>query len=97
MYKLSTSTEYMYISVTGPAGVDLTTIPVSVALILESAGGEPGDGDYHPATWVNGQIAYLVTAGAYADGDYLAYVRLQSSPEDIRKFSGRVRIGDART
>jgi hypothetical protein len=94
---LSTSTSYLYIPVTGPDGVDLTVFPVSVALRLEALGGEPATGDYVTATWSSGAAKVLITAGAQPDGEYLAYVRIVASPEDIRLLSGRVRIGDTRT
>lgn len=98
MLKLSTSTEYVYIPVTGPDGVNLPDLPVSVALILESAGGEPADTDYKSAIWnSSGEAVLLVSAGEYPDGQYLAFVRIVNAPEDVRLLSGRVRIGDART
>lgn len=102
MLKLSSSTKYMYIPVTGPSGLDLTTLPVSVAMIPEAAGGEPGTNDYKSATWKttpDGQTeaVVLISAGDYPDGEYLAFVRVVAAPEDIREYSGRVRIGDART
>jgi hypothetical protein len=96
MLKLASATQYVFIPVTGPSGVNLANLAVSVALILESAGGEPADTDYQSATWVNGEAALLVTPSAYAAGEYLAFVRVVAPPEDIRLFAGRVRIGDAR-
>lgn len=96
MLKLSTSTEYLYVPVTGPDGVNLTVLPVSIALRLEALGGEPSVNDYAAATWVNGEAALLLTAAAVADGQYLVFVRLQASPEDIRMLAGRLRIGDTR-
>lgn len=96
MSKLSSSTEYMYIPVTGPTGTDLTQFTVSAALIPESTGGEPADSDYKPATWVNGEVALLITKGEYPDGQYLSFVRVLVSPQDLRLLAGRYRIGDAR-
>lgn len=100
---LLTSTEYLYVPVTAPAGVDITGLPVSVALRLESAGGEPALGDYLAGTVVNastdktqGEVKILLTAGQYAAGQYLVFARLQSTPEDVRKCVGRWRIGDVR-
>jgi len=92
---LASSTEYIMIPVTGPVD-DLTLFPVSVALRLEATEGEPATGDYQSATWINGEAALLVTAGSFAPGQYLAFVRVQAAPEDVRLLSGRVRIGDAR-
>lgn len=97
MNLLATATQYLYVPVTGPEGTDLTPFQVGVALIPESAGGEPQDADYRSATWENGEAKVLVTAGTYPAGEYLVFVRVQASPEDVRLFSGRLRIGDART
>lgn len=95
MLILASSTEYVSIPVTGPV-TNLTVYPVTIALIPESTGGEPLLGDYKTATWINGEAAKLVTAGEYPPGDYLAFVRIVATPEDVRIFSGRVRIGDTR-
>lgn len=101
MYKSSTGAAYMYVPVTGPSGVDITTFPVSIALRLEGTGGEPLATDYAAATWTtNGtakEATLLLTEGLYADGEYLAWVRVQAAPEDLRLNAGRVRIGDSRT
>jgi hypothetical protein len=97
MIKLSSSTEYLYIPVTGPDGVDLHTTSASIALRLESTGGEPADGDYKAAIWnSDGEAVLLVSKGDYSDGQYLAFVRIERAPEDVRLLSGRVRIGDVR-
>lgn len=95
MLILASSSEYISIPVTGPVA-DLTPFTVSVALIPEATGGEPVLGDYKSATWINGKAAHLITAGDYPAGEYLAFVRIQATPEDVRLYSGRVRIGDAR-
>jgi len=96
MQKLQTSTQYVSIPVSGPVA-DPTIFPVGIALLLESVGGEPTDSEYHTATWINGEAVLLLTPEMYPAGAYLAFVRLQAAPEDVRLFSGRVRIGDART
>lgn len=96
MQILSSSTEKMFVPVTPPDGVDLTTVGVSVALRLETLDGEPATGDYLTASWVNGEAMVLVSTGEFPAGQYNVYVRLVSAPEDIRKLAGRVRIGDAR-
>jgi hypothetical protein len=97
MNKLSSSSEYCYIPVTGPSGTDLTVFPVSIALRLEATGGEPATGDYVASTWVNGEAAVNLATGVYPDGQYLAFVRIQPGvPQDIRLLAGRVRIGDVR-
>ena len=103
MLKLSSSSEKMYVPVTAPAGIDLTAVPASVALRLESTGGEPAAGEYIAGTIVNlsadktsGEVMVLLTAGLFPDGQYLVFARYVSAPEDIRQFAGRCRIGDVR-
>lgn len=95
MLILQTSSEKIAIPVTGPV-VDLSIYSVSVALVSASAGTEPADGDYQSAVWLNGEAVMLITKGQYPPGDYMAYVRVVASPEDVRLASGRVRIGDVR-
>jgi hypothetical protein len=97
MYKPSTGDAYMYVPITGPSGVNIQSFAVSVALILEGSGGEPALSDYKTATWVGTEAALLLTEGLYPDGEYLVWVRIVASPEDLRLPSGRCRIGDART
>lgn len=95
MLILATSTEFISIPVASPL-TNLTSYPVSIALIVPGVG-EPGNTDYKTATWINGEASMLITAGDYPAGEYLAYVRVQASPEDVRLLAGRVRIGDARS
>lgn len=97
MYKPYTGSAYMYIPVTPPDGVVVTGFNVSIALLPESAGGEPAIGDYKVASWTGNEATLLLTEGLYPIGEYLAWVRVQASPEDLRLPAGRVRIGDART
>jgi hypothetical protein len=92
MLVLSTSTEYLLIPLTGPVS-DLTAYPVKIALV-PAGGGEPADGDYQAAQWIGGEAAILLSG--FAPGEYMAYTRIQASPEDVRLAAGRVRIGDAR-
>jgi hypothetical protein len=96
---LGTSRELMLIPVTGPAGVDLTAYVVEIALVADP-GGEPSDGDYHPATWIAAGMASLMVGSgggiAYSPGEYMAYVRVTAGAERPVQMSGRVRVGDAR-
>lgn len=96
MQKLSSSTEYVYVPVTAPDGVDLTTVTMSIALRAEALGGEPSVNDYKNAIWSGSEAVMLISAGDYPDGQYLAFVRLLRSPEDVRLMAGRIRIGDNR-
>jgi len=96
MMLLATTREYLLIPVTGPAGVDLTTLVVKIALRPDD-GSEPLVGDWKTATWLNGQAALLVAPGDYAPGEWMAYVQLTAGAETPVIRSGRVRVGDIRT
>jgi hypothetical protein len=89
---LGTSREYIRIPVTAPAGVDPTLLAAEIALVADP-GAEPGDADYHAATWIGGEACLLVgpTAADYADGEYMAYLRLTSGAERPVLRAGRVR------
>jgi hypothetical protein len=58
MYIPETSTQYMFLPVYGPPGVDLTQYPVQVALVPEDAG-EPAPSAYQPADWIQGRAGLL--------------------------------------
>jgi hypothetical protein len=87
-----TSTQYMFLPVYGPPGVDLTWYPVQVALVPEDAG-EPAPSAYQAAAWMNGQAPLLIGAGPFPPGDYMAWV-LVGGREALVIQSGRIRIGD---
>jgi hypothetical protein len=97
-----TSKQYMFIPVTGPAGVDLTTYTPQIALMPDN-GGEPGVGDWKAAAWLAPQAgaaaepALLITAGLYPAGIYMAFVTLAAGTETPVIRSGRVRVGDTRS
>jgi hypothetical protein len=103
---LSTSSEFMCVPFTGPAGVDLTAYPVSLALVPDSSAAEPADADYKTASWLPCPVHGVDIArqpsggqkwgGEYPPGSYLAYARCVAGAEDVRKPAGRVRIGDVR-
>lgn len=92
MHINATSTEYLYIPVHGPDGVDLTVYAVEIALVAEDAG-EPSAGDWKAATWENGDARLLVSAGDYADGLYMAWVKITAGVETPVLRSGRVQVG----
>jgi hypothetical protein len=101
MYVPATSKEVLYVPVTGPitdlGGAGATC---SVAVIPDT-GAEPATGDYQAATWatVNGDVVaqYLLDATLKVPGEYVVWLRVALGIEDVRRFSGRLRIGDART
>jgi hypothetical protein len=90
------SVEYIQFPVTGPAGVDVTTFPVELAVVPE-AHGEPGPADpaWTAGSWLGGLASLLVDAAVPGPGDYVVYGRLTATPEKPVVRSGRVRIGPA--
>lgn len=92
-----TSREFMYIPIEPPATVtDVTVFPCEAALVPDD-GSEPADGDYHPASWIAGEVALLVGPGGgtvYLPGEYMAFARITASQERPVIKSGRVRIGE---
>lgn len=95
------SKEYIFIPVTGPAGVDLTVFQVDVALIPDTQV-TVGAGDWVAGSWLAPQAgaakeaARLIDSTLFAAGEYMAFARVTASPEQVVKRSGRVRISDAR-
>jgi hypothetical protein len=98
MYLPATSREYVRVPITAPAGTDVTTLPVGIALVAE--GTEPADGDYHTGSWIDGEAALLIGPGdgavTYPPGAYMLWWRLTSGAEQISEPAGRIRIGDVR-
>lgn len=96
----ATSREYMYIPVSPPDTVtDVTAFPCEAALV-DDDGTEPGDGDYHSANWIGGQVALLIGPGgdpavSYPPGEWMAFARITAGDEQAVIKSGRVRIGEA--
>lgn len=93
----------MFIPVWGPLGQDLTGYPCELALIPDEDGEEPADVDYHPGQWVGGEASMKppgggVWGGDYADGEYMAWVRVDASTaadDEVPVLkAGRVRIGE---
>lgn len=87
------SKEMVLITVTGPAGVDLTVYDAELALTAE--GTYPAEGDWLDATWLDGQVALLVDAAVMTPGVYVARVRLTAGSEKPVMRSGRVTVGTA--
>jgi hypothetical protein len=96
----ATSDETLPLTVTGPAGLDLTRFTPQVALTPDGVPGEPADADYHPFTWTpDGKVAFHLGAmygTAYPAGLYLVWVRLDTGSERPVIAAGRLRIGDTR-
>jgi hypothetical protein len=101
MVILESSTEPILVPLAGPAG--MSGYPVSVAVVPEGSG-EPATGDYQAASWRNvtvsqdGQREYgdamIQPSAPFPAGLYMVYARVIAAPADVRKVSGRLRVGD---
>lgn len=97
MHVLASSRTYVYIPIDPPPGAgDITQYPCEAALITDD-GTEPGDGDYHPASWIGEEVALLIGPGGggvvYPDGNYMAFARITAGLERPALIAGRVRVG----
>jgi hypothetical protein len=96
MHILATSKTYMYIPVSPPATVPDVTVYSPEAALIADNGTEPGDTDFHPASWIGGEVALLIGPGGgtvYPAGEYMAFARITAGSEKPVLPSGRVRIG----
>ncbi|MFD4547272.1 hypothetical protein [Streptomyces sp. NPDC058466] len=86
----ASSTEYLHIPVTAPAGVDLTTASVRIAVVAHRT--DPADSEWHNADWVGSEARILVgpTSGlVLAAGDYRVWINLDPpGAESIVRKSG---------
>lgn len=72
----ATSVEYVKVPVT--ADVDLSGLPVEMAVI--TGGEDPAEDDWQTAAWDNG-YARLLVGPLIADTSYVVWVRVTSTPE----------------
>jgi hypothetical protein len=90
----ATSTEYLHIPVTLPAGVDSSATPVRVALV--SHRNNPSDEEWHDADWSGSDARILIGPGAtitLAAGDYRVWVNVDPpGSEDIVRKAGILTI-----
>lgn len=73
----ATSTEYLHIPVTLPAGVDTGTTPVRVALVTHHA--NPSNTEWHAAEWAGVEARILIgpaTAITLTPGDYRVWINV---------------------
>ncbi|MET8080013.1 hypothetical protein [Streptomyces sp. NPDC005303] len=90
----ASSTEYLHIPVTLPAGVDSGATPVRVALVTHR--NNPADDEWHDAAWSGGDVRILVGPGtslALAAGDYRVWINLDPpGSEDVVRKAGILTI-----
>lgn len=86
----ATSTEYLHIPVTLPAGVDTGSTPVRVAVVAHRT--DPADSEWHDADWVGTEARILIGPGsdlALTAGDYRVWINIDPpGAEDIVRKSG---------
>ena len=90
----ASSTEYLHIPVTLPAGVDSGVTPVRVALVAHRA--NPSDTEWHDAEWAGTDARILIGPGtplALAAGDYRVWINLDPpGSEDVVRKAGILTI-----
>jgi len=95
VYIAATSSPNIFVPLFGPVGTNWATVPVTMAFQPNDIG-EPATGDYKSATVIGQEAVHQVIAGDLGAGEYMIWVRMQVSPEDIRLPAGRLRVGDVR-
>lgn len=93
----ATSTEFVHVTVTAPAGVDLTGTEPKLAILPVTNRANPDTGDWHTGTWGDGEALLLIgpDGGALTltRGDYRVYVSLDPpGSENIVRMSGYLGI-----
>ncbi|WP_328336754.1 hypothetical protein [Streptomyces violaceus] len=86
----ASSTEYLHIPVTLPAGVDTGSIPVRVAVVAHRA--NPADTEWHTAAWDDTDVRILIGPGSdltLTAGDYRVWINLDPpGAENVVRQSG---------
>ncbi|MFD9564357.1 hypothetical protein [Streptomyces sp. NPDC059994] len=91
----SSSTEYLHIPVTAPAGTDLTAAPVKIAVVAHAD--NPSGAEWKTAEWVDGAARLLIgpDGGALTltRGSYRVWIAIDSpGPENVIRQSGMLSI-----
>ncbi|MGW2223804.1 hypothetical protein [Streptomyces formicae] len=90
----ASSTEYLHVPVTAPAGVDLTSAPVRIAVV--SHRDNPSDTEWKTAVWDDGEAVLLIGPDStleLARGDYQVWVSVDPpGAENITRRAGHLGI-----
>lgn len=91
----SSSTEYLHVPVTAPAGVDLTSAPVQIAVVAHAD--NPTEAEWHEAEWADGTARILIGpdggALALARGTYRVWIGVDPpGAENITRQAGQLNI-----
>lgn len=94
----ATSTDHVHITVTPPAGVDITGTPPRIAILPTSTRGNPGPSDWMTGEWTDGTTARLLVgpdggAVTLTAGDYRVYINFDPpGAENIVRKAGILTI-----
>lgn len=94
----ATTTEFIHVAVTPPAGVDITGTPPKLAFLPVGNRSNPAVADWHTGTWGSGPEALLLVgpdggAITLTPGDYRVYVSFDPpGSENIVRLSGYLGI-----
>jgi hypothetical protein len=93
----ATSTEFVHVAVTPPAGVDLTGTTPRLAFLPVHTRTNPAAEDYHDGEWVDGEALVLIgpDGGALTltEGDYWVWIAFDPpGSENIATKSGLLSI-----
>jgi hypothetical protein len=90
----ASSTEYLHISATLPAGVDTGSTPVRIAVVAHR--NDPADDEWHAADWVAGAARILVGPDSDLEltaGDYRVWINLDPpGAENIVRKAGMLSV-----
>jgi hypothetical protein len=91
----ASSTEYLHVPVTAPAGTDLTGAPVKIAVVAHAD--NPGETEWKTAEWVDGVARLLIgpDGGALelAAGSYRVWIAVDPpGVENITRQAGQLSI-----
>lgn len=105
MLIMATETPLLRVPVAGTADIDVTTLPVELALVADD-GAEPAGPAWRAATWLPPDpplrphpVTELLIDPPPVPGLYMLWVRVTDAASgEVRVLpSGRVRVGDTRT
>lgn len=91
----ASSTEYLHIPVTAPAGIDLTGSPVKIAVVAH--GDNPAASEWQTAEWADGEARLLVgpDGGAITltRGAYRVWITIDPpGVENLVRLSGTLNV-----
>jgi hypothetical protein len=94
MQHAASDTRYLRIPVTPPAGVDLSTAPVKIAVVSHRT--NPTAAEWHPAVWDSGNARILIGPGgavAPTRGDWRVWITFDPpGAENIVELAGYLSV-----